>query len=241
VVIQVDKTTAENTFYKVTIANKTGVPPYGPFLKSPPIYEKNDEFRDFFLTKLINSERAAMLSPDFKGKMIRTNKQLLAEITKTFIPRANERTQKSGTRPSSGADIQNSQRVVAHSLPPERSSPRLERSELLATSSPEQVEHATLQKPEANPVDTQPTEDEPNHLKTREPDAFTTVDAHESTQTKENATANGLDSTTETESNEKNFNKEQMHPQKTQNSHDETAHTDEFYGGEYEESEHVQE
>jgi hypothetical protein len=40
---------------------------------------------------VINSERAAMLSPDFKGKMIRTNKQLLAEITKTFIPRAKER------------------------------------------------------------------------------------------------------------------------------------------------------
>lgn len=81
-VIQKDKSFTHKTHYKLAIANKTGVPPYGPYLKYPPVYEKNDYFRDFLLSKLINSERAAMQSPDFKGKMIRTNKQLLADITK---------------------------------------------------------------------------------------------------------------------------------------------------------------
>lgn len=34
-----------------------GTPPYAPFLKSPPIYEKNNQFREFLLTKrnLFNS------------------------------------------------------------------------------------------------------------------------------------------------------------------------------------------
>jgi len=75
---------------RFAIANKTGVLPYGPYLHSPPVYEKTKEFRDFLLTKLINSERAAMISPDFKGKMIRTNKQLLEDMTSTFIEKANE-------------------------------------------------------------------------------------------------------------------------------------------------------
>lgn len=36
---------------------------------------------------VINSERAAMLSPDFKGKMVRTNKQILEDLAKDFIAR----------------------------------------------------------------------------------------------------------------------------------------------------------
>jgi hypothetical protein len=39
---------------------------------------------------VINSERAALISPDFKGKMVRTNKQLLEDITNTFIEKARE-------------------------------------------------------------------------------------------------------------------------------------------------------
>jgi hypothetical protein len=93
---------------RVAIANKTGVPPYGPYLKSPSVYERNSEFREFFLTKrmylriysvrpcthyccaVVNSERAAMYAPDFKGKVLRTNKTLLEDMTKTFVPKAKE-------------------------------------------------------------------------------------------------------------------------------------------------------
>lgn len=76
------------TFYKVAIANKTGVPPYGPFLHVPSVYQKSNKFKDFLLTKLINSERAAMYAPDFKGKMIRTRKMLLETHAKEFIANA---------------------------------------------------------------------------------------------------------------------------------------------------------
>jgi len=90
-IIQKDQRYTDKTYYKFAIANKTGVLPYGPYLNSPPVYEKTNEFRDFLLTKLINAERAAMISPDFKGKMIRTNKQLLDDMTTNFIEKANEK------------------------------------------------------------------------------------------------------------------------------------------------------
>jgi RAP1 GTPase activating protein 1 len=53
------------TRYKLYIANKPGVVPHGPFLPFPPIFEKNEDFRDFLLTKLINAERAGTGTCDF--------------------------------------------------------------------------------------------------------------------------------------------------------------------------------
>jgi hypothetical protein len=101
-VVQVDKRYPQKTHYKyvdprrdflihfrVAFANKASVPPYSPFLKSPPVYEKTDEFRDFFLTKLVNSERASLLwAGDFRTKMIRTQKQILEDLAKEFIAKS---------------------------------------------------------------------------------------------------------------------------------------------------------
>eukprot|EP01117_Protostelium_nocturnum_P015431 TRINITY_DN5987_c0_g2_i1.p1 TRINITY_DN5987_c0_g2~~TRINITY_DN5987_c0_g2_i1.p1 ORF type:complete len:779 (-),score=261.64 TRINITY_DN5987_c0_g2_i1:40-2376(-) len=90
IVVQVAKKEKGKTFYKIAIANKTGVPPYGPYLKYPPVYEKNDEFRDLLITKFLNAERASMYATDFKTKIIRTNKTLLEEISKEFIAKNKE-------------------------------------------------------------------------------------------------------------------------------------------------------
>ena len=92
-VIQKDPT-QKKTHYMISIVSKTGVPPCPPYLKSPPIYEKGPQLRDFLLTKLINCERAAMIGPDFKGKTMRTNQNLLADYTKDFIEMQKEKVQK---------------------------------------------------------------------------------------------------------------------------------------------------
>jgi hypothetical protein len=68
------------TKYKLVIVNKVGTVPSVPELPFPPVFEKTDAFRQFFLTKLINAERAAMQSPEFKGKMMRTRKEELSNI-----------------------------------------------------------------------------------------------------------------------------------------------------------------
>jgi hypothetical protein len=50
-VISRDTTRNDGIYYKIAIANKSGVPPYGPFLKENPVYERNEDFKDFLLTK----------------------------------------------------------------------------------------------------------------------------------------------------------------------------------------------
>jgi len=74
--------TAESTYYKIGFACKAGVPPFGPSLPSPAIFEKGDEFRQFLITKLINGECAALECPSFSKKLQRTRAILLNEIAK---------------------------------------------------------------------------------------------------------------------------------------------------------------
>jgi len=72
------------TAYRIAFASKPGVHPFGPFLPQPAIFRKCNAFRDFLLTKLINSERAAMHAPDFKG-LIRTRREYLSYISEKFL------------------------------------------------------------------------------------------------------------------------------------------------------------
>lgn len=50
------------------------------------MFQKDDFFRHWLMTKLINAERAAMYAPDFKSKLQRTRKDLLEEII-SGVPR----------------------------------------------------------------------------------------------------------------------------------------------------------
>lgn len=74
-------------WYQVVISNKTGMPPYGPYIAEPPLYRKGDPaFRDMLLTKLINGERCALFrAPDFKFKMQRTRKHMLEDMAKPYL------------------------------------------------------------------------------------------------------------------------------------------------------------
>ncbi|KAH3762648.1 GTPaseactivating protein [Pelomyxa schiedti] len=72
------------THYRLSIGNKEGVPPYPPFLPSPPIFEKNSDFRDFLLLKLINAERAAMNAREFKAKIEKARRVLLQQIVNKY-------------------------------------------------------------------------------------------------------------------------------------------------------------
>jgi len=71
--------------YKIAIANKAGVKPHRPHLPNPAVFQKNNKFRSFLLCKLINSERAALDSPEFKHKALRTRSDLLKEIINIYI------------------------------------------------------------------------------------------------------------------------------------------------------------
>jgi len=61
----------------MAVATKAGVRSFGPRIPYPAVFPRSEECREFLLTKLINSERAAMECPVFKQKMKRTKASLL--------------------------------------------------------------------------------------------------------------------------------------------------------------------
>jgi len=87
VITEVDKalTESDKTHYKIAIANKEGLPCYGPSIPYPAIFERNDAFKEFLFTKLINGERAALYGcPSFRNKMVTVRKTHLERIEKDF-------------------------------------------------------------------------------------------------------------------------------------------------------------
>jgi len=71
VVSPVDSTLigSNKTHYKVAVCCKEGVPPFGPSLPHPAIFEKSPAFNKLLLTKIINAERAVLCGyPAFTTK-----------------------------------------------------------------------------------------------------------------------------------------------------------------------------
>eukprot|EP01117_Protostelium_nocturnum_P009383 TRINITY_DN334_c1_g1_i2.p1 TRINITY_DN334_c1_g1~~TRINITY_DN334_c1_g1_i2.p1 ORF type:complete len:713 (-),score=252.39 TRINITY_DN334_c1_g1_i2:137-2275(-) len=58
--------TDDGKSYRVNVAYKPDVQPSSPFIQNPPIYPKNSDFREFLLSKTINSELEARQTPMFK-------------------------------------------------------------------------------------------------------------------------------------------------------------------------------
>eukprot|EP01088_Endostelium_zonatum_P017658 TRINITY_DN5322_c0_g1_i1.p1 TRINITY_DN5322_c0_g1~~TRINITY_DN5322_c0_g1_i1.p1 ORF type:complete len:1048 (-),score=264.07 TRINITY_DN5322_c0_g1_i1:43-3135(-) len=77
--------------YRMAIVYKPGVRPSKPFLPHPSIYAKNEDFREFLLTKLINAEIAAMESPEFLSSLRRTRRELILEIVAKYAPKIAKR------------------------------------------------------------------------------------------------------------------------------------------------------
>jgi len=76
------QSTPEATYYRIGFASKYGVPPFGPIIPYPPIFKKDEQFKEFLLTKLINAECASLEAPSFGQKLRRTRTVLLNEIAR---------------------------------------------------------------------------------------------------------------------------------------------------------------
>ena len=68
--------------YRVGVTSKPGVPFFGPRMPAGGVFAQSPEFADWLLTKLINSERAAMHAKDFQGKLLKTHTAQLNAIVK---------------------------------------------------------------------------------------------------------------------------------------------------------------
>ena len=65
-------------FYQINTASKRGVRRHEPLLPHPPVFERNARLRAWFLTKLINAQRAALRAPGFAKSLNRTREQLMS-------------------------------------------------------------------------------------------------------------------------------------------------------------------
>uniref|UniRef100_A0ABM5EMF4 Rap1 GTPase-activating protein 2 isoform X2 n=2 Tax=Pogona vitticeps TaxID=103695 RepID=A0ABM5EMF4_9SAUR len=80
IVVQAENAETENPSYKVSVTAREDVPSFGPSLPSPPVFQKNSEFREFLLTKLINAEHACCKSDKFAKLEDRTRAALLDNL-----------------------------------------------------------------------------------------------------------------------------------------------------------------
>jgi len=83
-VVQPIKQPGLPTRYKLSVAAKEGVRPWKPLIPYPAIFEKTPQTREFFLTKLINAERAAYHATAFGAKITRTRAALLKNLIQEF-------------------------------------------------------------------------------------------------------------------------------------------------------------
>lgn len=94
--------------YRVSIANKVGIAPYGPFLPDPPLFSRSPEFITFLLTKCLglssippshprstehisappglNAEQSAKRAPAFATTLQNVRKTSLEAIVKRYSP-----------------------------------------------------------------------------------------------------------------------------------------------------------
>jgi len=84
VISKVNAPSNSPTKYKLSFAYKGGVGIAQPLLPSPSIFEKSDIFRDFLLTKVINSERCAMYAPSFITKISKTKELQMQSLIDNF-------------------------------------------------------------------------------------------------------------------------------------------------------------
>jgi hypothetical protein len=70
---------------RVEFAAKAGVRPFGPKLKCSTPFALDSSFREIFLAKLINAERAALQSPAFASKIEKTRKAVLEELVEKIL------------------------------------------------------------------------------------------------------------------------------------------------------------
>jgi len=70
--------------YRVSIVRRDGVPMFGPNLPSPPVFKKDQDFKNFLLDKCINGEKAVLSSQLFTARVNRSRHLALQGIVEKY-------------------------------------------------------------------------------------------------------------------------------------------------------------
>ncbi|KAH3767873.1 rap1 GTPase-activating protein 1 [Pelomyxa schiedti] len=74
---------APSNKYRVAIASRKEMCPFGPQLAAPPLFNKDITFKEFLITKLLNGHQAALRTPIF-ASLLRARAQLLSQILESL-------------------------------------------------------------------------------------------------------------------------------------------------------------
>ncbi|XP_037029821.1 GTPase-activating Rap/Ran-GAP domain-like protein 3 isoform X2 [Bradysia coprophila] len=77
--------TQHNGTYKLSIYCDETVPPFGPTLPNPPVFQNDAALREFLLVKLINGEKATFQTPTFSRKRERTLEMLIKDLYEEYV------------------------------------------------------------------------------------------------------------------------------------------------------------
>lgn len=80
IVVQPLDSNTSITRYKVSVTARDDVPEFGPKLPTPAIFRKDQSFKEFILTKLVNAENACYKAEKFAKLELRTRSSLLQNL-----------------------------------------------------------------------------------------------------------------------------------------------------------------
>eukprot|EP01117_Protostelium_nocturnum_P011878 TRINITY_DN4336_c0_g1_i1.p1 TRINITY_DN4336_c0_g1~~TRINITY_DN4336_c0_g1_i1.p1 ORF type:complete len:391 (+),score=147.53 TRINITY_DN4336_c0_g1_i1:191-1363(+) len=72
------------TFYRVAVISREGVPSFGPELPKNSIFAKDQTLIDFLYCKLLNAEKACYQAPILNNKLVRARNAMLKDIASNF-------------------------------------------------------------------------------------------------------------------------------------------------------------
>jgi len=76
--------------YKLAVAAKEGVPPFGPMLPHLPEFDVGNSFKEYLLTKMVNAERAALNAPSFVELISKHKQTYLYSLANMFPDKENK-------------------------------------------------------------------------------------------------------------------------------------------------------
>uniref|UniRef100_A0A8C5PJP4 Rap-GAP domain-containing protein n=1 Tax=Leptobrachium leishanense TaxID=445787 RepID=A0A8C5PJP4_9ANUR len=85
VAVQSDLSPSGDTLYKVSVTARNDVPKFGPALPIPAVFQKNQHFREFLLTKLINAEVSCYCAERFSKLQERTRAALIDTLYEELV------------------------------------------------------------------------------------------------------------------------------------------------------------
>lgn len=83
-IIQPFKVEGETRGYKVSVIQKKDVPYFGPIVRPPYLFNKDENLRKFLLSKLINAEYASLKAPAFSVYSEKTLEQSMQRLYETL-------------------------------------------------------------------------------------------------------------------------------------------------------------